>query len=241
MAADSDRSLQAMRAELGPRSAGPDKNRGLCQTIEGPAQAHCRNQPRGPEFKIHPRDPRTGADVPRRRREPRPKLLDQWGAPLSDHYTTPLWLAERLPIVNTDPCSNPRSVVRAQRRYMREQGQDGLKLPWLGLVWLNWPYSNPDPVENTHKAIKIGDELLASGLVIPMIPHLTHTWHLVSPKPYPEWLELDLHLMALCHAVYRFPGASSGADAEVEEAELLALPVFKFKSALYGWAAEWSG
>jgi hypothetical protein len=108
------------------------------------------------------------------------------------------------------------------------------------VVYVAGPYSNPDPVENTHKAIKVGDVLLGSGLVVPMIPHLTHTWHLVSPKPYPEWLEVDLHLMACCDAVYRFRGASSGADAEVAEAERLFLPVFHNLADLYGWATEFA-
>jgi hypothetical protein len=85
------------------------------------------------------------------------KLLDQFGNPYSDSYCTPPWLTQRLPMVDLDPCSNPRSTVRARRRYSLEMRLDGLKLPWVGSVFLNWPYSDPLPW-----AIKLREEL-ASG------------------------------------------------------------------------------
>ena len=95
------------------------------------------------------------------------------------------------------------------------------------LVYIAGPYSKPDPVENMHRAIKIADGLL--DVCVPFIPHLTGTWHMVSPKPYPEWLALDLAYLERCDAVYRFPGESSGADGEVEEAKRLGIPVFYYE------------
>lgn len=106
------------------------------------------------------------------------------------------------------------------------------------VVYVAGPYSNPDPVENVHNAIGVADRLLEGGVVTPMLPHLTHTWHLVRPRPYEEWLALDLELMARCDAVFRFPGASSGADGEVAEAERLGIPVFYSVGDLYAWAGE---
>lgn len=103
------------------------------------------------------------------------------------------------------------------------------------VVYLAGPYSNPDPVENMHRAIKIADGLL--DVCVPLIPHLTGTWHMVSPKPYETWLELDLAHMEKCDAVYRFPGASSGADAEVEHANGLNMPVFFDEASLREWIA----
>lgn len=91
------------------------------------------------------------------------------------------------------------------------------------LVYIAGPYTNPDPVENIHRAIKIADGLL--DCCTPLIPHLTGTWHMVSPKPYDEWLALDLEYMARCDIVYRYEGASSGADAEVAEARKQGIPV----------------
>lgn len=106
----------------------------------------------------------------------------------------------------------------------------------LPLVYFAGPYSNPDPVENTHKAIMLADAALNDGVVTPLLPHLTHTWHLVAPRPYEDWLEYDLRIMRRCDAVYRFPGASSGADAEVAEAERLGIPIFTTLPDLYEWA-----
>lgn len=104
------------------------------------------------------------------------------------------------------------------------------------VVYIAGPYSKPDPVENMHRAIKIADGLL--DVCTPLIPHLTGTWHMVSPKPYETWLELDLDLMAKCDAVYRFSGASSGADAEVEVALAAGQPVFYSEEDLRAWLAQ---
>ena len=103
------------------------------------------------------------------------------------------------------------------------------------IVYLAGPYSKPDPVENMHRAIKIADNLL--DVCVPMVPHLTGTWHMVSPKPYETWLELDLAHMERCDAVYRFHGESSGADAEVEHAAKLNMPVFFAEHELREWIA----
>lgn len=65
--------------------------------------------------------------------------------PLTDCYCTPGWFTALLPYADLDPCSNPRSTVRARRTYSLEKRLDGLKLPWSGSVFLNWPYSEPLP------------------------------------------------------------------------------------------------
>lgn len=108
------------------------------------------------------------------------------------------------------------------------------------VVYVAGPYSNPDPVENTNRAIHVANEVMDLGAV-PLIPHLSHMWHLVTPKPYERWLEIDLRLMGVCHAVYRFPGASSGADAEVVEAGRIGLPVFTDWASLRRWVADFQG
>lgn len=105
----------------------------------------------------------------------------------------------------------------------------------MKVIYLAGPYTNPDPVENIHRAIKIADGLL--DVCVPVIPHLTGFWHVVSPKPYEEWLRIDLVLMHRCDAVYRFDGASSGADNEVAEAEEAGLPVFYDEASLRQWLA----
>lgn len=63
----------------------------------------------------------------------------------TDAQCTPRDLALALGPFETDPCSNPRSHVQARLRYMLERGQDGLRLPWFGLTFVNGPYSDPLP------------------------------------------------------------------------------------------------
>lgn len=64
---------------------------------------------------------------------------------LSDAACTPEWLAAMLPVVDFDPCSNPRSHVRARWSWSLEKGFNGLKMPWRGSGFVNWPYSDPMP------------------------------------------------------------------------------------------------
>jgi hypothetical protein len=92
-------------------------------------------------------------------------------------------------------------------------------------IYVAGPYSNGDPVLNTRKAIEAGDLLLELGFV-PFIPHLTHLWHLVSPHEIDYWYDYDNKWIGKCDGLLRLPGHSYGADAEVELALHLGLPVF---------------
>ncbi len=91
-------------------------------------------------------------------------------------------------------------------------------------VYIAAPYSKPDPCENTNKAIKVADSLLAKGY-IPFIPHLTHFWHTVSPKPYRVWVDYDAYWAVVCNVILRLPGESLGSDSEVELANKQGIPV----------------
>lgn len=107
----------------------------------------------------------------------------------------------------------------------------------LPLVYVAGPYTRPDPVANTHAAIRLADELIEAGKVTPVVPHLTLVWHLVSPRADVEfWYSLDLALVARCDALLRMPGASMGADREVAFAEKRGIPVFRHVQALHEWA-----
>lgn len=73
---------------------------------------------------------------------------------LRDCWTTPEWLTELLPRVTLDPCSNPRSSVKATRHVMLEEVSmglaglgweqgDGLAINWKNRsVFCNPPYGN---------------------------------------------------------------------------------------------------
>jgi len=94
------------------------------------------------------------------------------------------------------------------------------------LLYLAGPYTEPDPVANTHRMIRIADALLDAGFT-PLIPHLTLAWHLVSPKRYETWLDYDRELLARCDAVLRVPGDSNGATRETQYADELCIPVIR--------------
>src|SRR5688572_1208750 len=92
-------------------------------------------------------------------------------------------------------------------------------------VYLAGPYTKPDPVVNTREAILWGAYLRDAYNVRVFVPHFTHFEHLLAPKPYEHWLKIDLDWLPLCDVLYRMPGESSGADAEVIEAEKQGIPV----------------
>lgn len=63
----------------------------------------------------------------------------------TDEWSTPKWLAETLGHFDTDPCGNAKSHISATMRYGLDIGRDGLVEPWIGSVFLNFPYSKPLP------------------------------------------------------------------------------------------------
>lgn len=106
------------------------------------------------------------------------------------------------------------------------------------LVYVAGPYIRPDPVENTHKTIRVADELHDSGLVTAHVPHLTLLWHAITPQPADHWYAYDLAVLARCDALLRLPGDSTGADNEVAFARERGIPVFYDPEALLMWASE---
>ena len=93
------------------------------------------------------------------------------------------------------------------------------------LIYVAGPYTHPEPVENTHRVIKVADELIELGYSV-FVPHLTLLWHIVSPKPADFWYAYDFSILARCDILYRLRGYSKGADAEVAMAEGMGIPVF---------------
>lgn len=94
----------------------------------------------------------------------------------------------------------------------------------MPLVYVAGPYSHPDPAANVRRAIGYAEQLPKLGAV-PVIPHLSHLWHLIEPHEYEWWLAYDLALLARCEALLRMRGDSAGADREVEWATAHGIPV----------------
>ena len=53
-------------------------------------------------------------------------------------------------------------------------------------VYIAAPYTKGDVGANVKRVIDCADELCKLGY-IPFVPHLTHFWHIISPKPVDFW------------------------------------------------------
>jgi hypothetical protein len=93
-------------------------------------------------------------------------------------------------------------------------------------VYIASAYTKGDVAVNVRNVILVADVLVNRGHT-PYIPHLTHFWHLLSPKKANFWYEYDnsfLDHWAEC--VLRLDNQSSGADNEVMRAKRLGIPVY---------------
>ena len=95
----------------------------------------------------------------------------------------------------------------------------------IARIYVAGPYTNGDVAVNVRTAYQAANQLAELGFA-PFVPHATHFWHMLFPRPYNFWLELDNQFLPCCAAVLRLPGQSKGADAEVKLAESLGIPVF---------------
>lgn len=78
---------------------------------------------------------------------------------------------------------------------------------------------------NVRVALAAATELADAGFA-PIVPHLSHFWDMMYPRPYEYWMKIDFEWLAACGALLRLPGESSGADREVAKAQELGIPVF---------------
>ena len=118
------------------------------------------------------------------------------------------------------------------------------------LIYVAGPYTQGNLDVNIRRAVMCGDVLVGFGAA-PFIPHLFHLWELMSPRPYEEWLELDLDMLERCDALVRIQGESPGADREEAYADILKIPVFQVRfeegqfldipSKLLDFISHWEG
>ena len=81
-------------------------------------------------------------------------------------------------------------------------------------IYVAGPLSEGDHGDNVRTAILVATALLDAGHH-PYLPHLTAFWHLVTPRDYEVWMDLDIEWIKQCEALVRLPGESPGADREV--------------------------
>lgn len=92
-------------------------------------------------------------------------------------------------------------------------------------VYVAGPYTLGDVAVNVRNAIIAADVLADHGFA-PFVPHLSHFWHMHRPRPYADWLAIDLAFLLSCDLVLRLPGESPGADLEVKTAQERNIPVY---------------
>lgn len=92
-------------------------------------------------------------------------------------------------------------------------------------VFISSPYTLGDVAVNVKTQLDTADELMNHGF-IPFVPLYSHFQHMIHPRPYQDWLQLDLEWLSVCDCLLRLPGESSGADKEVKEANRLGIAVF---------------
>lgn len=105
-----------------------------------------------------------------------------------------------------------------------------------GVVYVAGPISGFEPggsqFDNVREAVELGERLRLLGFAV-IVPHLSALWHMIAPVPYEAWLAMDFAILERCDAVFRMPGASSGADREVAHAVAHGVPVFSSLDALH--------
>lgn len=84
--------------------------------------------------------------------------------------------------------------------------------------------------EHVRNAILAGHEVTKAGHV-PFVPHLYRFAHHLVPLDYVAWCGLDLRWLQACDCLVRLPGYSPSADAEVNAAKVLRMPVYYTLSA----------
>lgn len=92
-------------------------------------------------------------------------------------------------------------------------------------VYIASPYTKGDMAANVRKQLEVANELMSKGFA-PYVPLLSHFQDMMFPRPYEDWIKLDLEWVKTCDCLLRLPGESKGADGEVAEAVSLGIPVY---------------
>jgi hypothetical protein len=96
----------------------------------------------------------------------------------------------------------------------------------LPIVYVAGPITTPNPMHNTSVAVRKGNALQRTGVMLPIVPHLTVLADMIDPHDYEWYMRYDLALIRRVDALYRLRGESSGADREVAHAKEIGKPVF---------------
>ena len=92
-------------------------------------------------------------------------------------------------------------------------------------IYIASPYTLGDVAVNVKFQLDTANELMNLGFA-PFVPLYSHFQHMVHPRPYQDWIDIDLEWIDVCDYLLRLGGESKGADGEVAYALNLGIPVF---------------
>jgi nucleoside 2-deoxyribosyltransferase len=92
-------------------------------------------------------------------------------------------------------------------------------------VYIASPYTLGDVAVNVKLQMDIANILIEKGFA-PFVPLYSHFQHMAHPRPYQDWIKLDLEWVKSCDYLLRVGGESKGADDEVKFAIKLNIPVY---------------
>lgn len=98
----------------------------------------------------------------------------------------------------------------------------------MNIVYISAPLNASGIVgNNIRTVVNAADRLRANGF-LPIVPHFSFFWDLISPHKEQYWLAIDKELIQqVCHILLRLPGKSKNADTEIEWANEAGLVIYK--------------
>ena len=85
--------------------------------------------------------------------------------------------------------------------------------------------ASPYTLGDVGESVEVANKLMDNGYT-PFTPLLYHFHHVIFPRPYEDWIKLDLEWLSKCDCLLRLPGESSGADGEVKFAKESGIPIY---------------
>lgn len=92
-------------------------------------------------------------------------------------------------------------------------------------IYIASPYTLGDVAVNVKRQMDVANILIEEGFA-PFVPLYSHFQHMAHPRPYEDWIKLDLEWVESCDCLLRLDGESTGADGEVLYAKELGIKVF---------------
>ena len=95
----------------------------------------------------------------------------------------------------------------------------------MKVIYISSPYTLGDSAAHVTTQLQAAHHILDMGHC-PVAPLLTHFLHIYQPRPYEDWMQMDLAIVPRVDALIRLPGESKGADREVQKARECGIPIF---------------